>query len=580
MNKEHDPWLRYDIAPRRATFVMGMTGCFVACLGLLTVSASAVSPPSPRTLYVATNGADSASGTSSAPLRTIASAVSRTPAGGVVVVRSGSYHETVTLQGKSHRTIKAAPGATVWLDGSRSVSNWQRSGATWVSGGWTAQFDSSPTLVAGAPDNTRSSWQFVNPAHPMAAHPDQVWIDGAAQRQVGSLAEVRPGAFYVDYPTHRMFLGSSPVGRHVLASDLSKAMSIRDPNTVISGINVRRYAPSVPMVGAVTVERPGVTLKDLQITDNATSGLQVGSGGARLSYLTLARNGMMGLRATRADGMRIDHVTVKNNNLEQFNPAPSAGGAKITRSSNVLVQNSQFNDNFGSGLWFDESVYNFQVLGSRLTDNTVNGLALEISGTAKVANNVISGNLKDGLKINDTDHVDVWNNTLTGNGRTIDIAQDARDYQGAAYRDRSLPLTLRAQWIAMRNNILAQPRSTSDCLLCVEDHSHRFSARQLHIYSNANVYQVPNQAKPRWLIVWSRGPGNPATYNSLVSLRSATAREHRGILLTQQPALNSRQKPTAAVTEQVQGNAYKVPAWVASAAHVRVGTKHFGAWIS
>ena len=121
---------------------------------------------------------------------------------------------------------------------------------------------------------------------------------------------------------------------------------------------------------------------------------------------------MIGLRANRADDMRVTHVRVLDNNRERFNTAPSAGGAKITGSVGVRVRNSVFADNFGTGLWFDASNYQLSVLSSRMRDNSLHGLFLEVSGTGTVANNVISRNRGNGLEINDTDRVQVWNNTF------------------------------------------------------------------------------------------------------------------------------------------------------------------------
>ena len=44
----------------------------------------------------------------------------------------------------------------------------------------------------------------------MAAYPDQVWIDGVAQRQVGSRDAVVAGTFFVDTAAHRLYLGTNP----------------------------------------------------------------------------------------------------------------------------------------------------------------------------------------------------------------------------------------------------------------------------------------------------------------------------------------------------------------------------------
>ncbi len=78
-------------------------------------------------------------------------------------------------------------------------------------------FDHSPTFTSGQSDGT-ASWKFVNPAHPMASHPDQLWVNGAAMKQVGSKAKVRPGTFFYDGTGKNLYVGTNPKGRRVEAS--------------------------------------------------------------------------------------------------------------------------------------------------------------------------------------------------------------------------------------------------------------------------------------------------------------------------------------------------------------------------
>lgn len=567
-----------DLGRRHRRLFGGL--CVAVIAGGLTIP-SQVAPAvaAVSTTYVSPRGDDAAAGTSSAPKQTIGAALRSTPSNGKVVVESGSYHESLALQGHSGRSIVAAPGATVWLDGSRPVTGWAPDGNAYVAEGWNAQFDASPTYTKGAPDGASPSWQFVNPAHPMAAHPDQVWVDGVGQEQVGSRAQVRPGAFYVDYGSHRLYLGSDPAGHDVRASDLAKALTIQDPDTTISGINVRRYADSVPTLGAITVERPGARLSNLRVSHNATVGLGVFSTGAHVDDVWLSSNGMHGFLANRADGLRLNHVKVWGNNTEQFNYAPSAGGAKITRSQDVAVSGGYFDANQGTGLWLDESVYRFSIIGARFADNLRHGMSLEISGTGTVANNLVSGNVGDGMKVNDTDKVQIWNNTLTGNGRSIDIVQDARDQNaGGSYRDSSLPLTLRSERIVVRNNIMAAPRPDTTCLLCVEDYTHRFSAAQMRIWADGNLYQQPAVDRPRWLVVWSRGAGDPAVFTDLETLRRATGAERRGHLLRPTAALSRSYRPYRQVQRLTYHSVYRAPSWLARQVGVRTFAQRLGSW--
>lgn len=534
--------------------------------------------PPQDALHVARTGSDRASGSSRAPLRTIGAAVDRAGDGDTVVVHAGSYHESVEIEGVSGVTLMAAPRARVWLDGSRTVTAWTPTGGVWVSTGWTPEFDASPTYSWGEPDNTSSHWQFVDPAHPMAAHPDQVWIDDARQEQVGSLAAVRPGTFFVDEPADLLYVGSDPTGREVRASALDKALSVRAPSTRVLGIGVRRYANSVPHMGAVTVEAPGARLVDVSVVENATGGLHVMGRRARLVRVRVADNGMMGMTATGADRLRLDRLRATGNNRERFNPSPAAGGAKIGRTSDVVVRDSVFDDNLGTGLWFDESVLGLEVLGGRMRGNAVHGISVELSGEVLVAGNLVADNGGSGLKVNDTSTVSIWNNTFTGNVREVDVVQDDRDLdpQGS-HLDHSLPLTFRNGPVVLRNNVLAQTARGSDCLLCVEDYSGRMSAEDMSVSARGNLYQRPTRDRPRVLVRWSRGE-DAIAFSSFSAFRGATGQEQPGRLVSGRRVLRRDDRVTRAVDRIAQRIARRVPSSLASRVGVARGSRHLGAW--
>ncbi|HSI06782.1 MAG TPA: right-handed parallel beta-helix repeat-containing protein, partial [Myxococcota bacterium] len=95
-----------------------------------TTGATDEDPPSPggtgavaRTLYVAPDGDDGASGAMDAPLASLAAALARVPPAGTVVMRGGVYRPTTAVRlqasgdGDSARlTLMAQPGESVTLD--------------------------------------------------------------------------------------------------------------------------------------------------------------------------------------------------------------------------------------------------------------------------------------------------------------------------------------------------------------------------------------------------------------------------------------------------------------------------------
>jgi parallel beta-helix repeat protein len=413
----------------------------------------------------------------------------------------------------------------------------------------------------------------------MAAHPDQVWINGDRQAQVKSRSEVETGTFYVDYARNRLYIGSDPSGRTVEASSLAKAINIRSANTVIRGIGIRNYAPSVPHMGAVIVDAPNVTLDKVTILRSATTGLHIKDAGATLRDVTSNENGMMGISGTNADKLHLDHITAEGNNVERFNSAPSAGGVKIGRTIGVTVENSVFENNYGNGLWFDESVYDVGVFNSRVADNEGHGISIEISGKADIAGNVIARNGRNGIKINDSDSIRVWNNTLSQNDRSINIVQDDRDlHERGSYRDSTLPLTWQNRDIEVSNNIISS--SSGECLLCVEDYSGRWRAAELNITVLGNVYHRPDSGSPRWVIVWARGSKPPDVFETLTEFWESTGQERQSRLITGEPVLTDKFQPEPVIGHLVGPVARPLPVALAAKCRVPAGTQHLGAWQS
>ncbi|MFC4911004.1 right-handed parallel beta-helix repeat-containing protein [Actinomadura gamaensis] len=532
--------------------------------------AGAGSLPVGRTAYkvprgaviVAPNGSDGASGTSSAPLRTIAAAISRAPDGGTIVLRRGVYHESVTVPDGRRLKIQAHPGEAVWLDGSSRLTGWKPSGSRWEYDGWTYRFDDSPSYTKGESDGDNPAFRFLDPSYPMASHPEQVWVDGVAQQQVASADEVKPGTFFADTDGRRLLLGSDPTRHEVRAATLQEGVTLKGAGSVLRGVGVRRYATSIPQLGTVKVLGPNITVENVTVTDSASTGISVDAPHARLRRVTALRAGMLGLHANYADDLRMENVLARGNNTEHFRAAPVSGGIKITRSRKAAVVGGVVSDNRGKGLWFDETVQDITVTGLRVVRNTDHGLVLELCARAVIADNVVGDNGGDGVKINDTSEVRIWNNVLTRNGRNLHLIQDHRGDDPnapshATGRDpRRAPdpaMTWRIGRIVVADNVIAFGRDGSSCLLCVEDTTHQRAASQLALTVDGNTYYRRDSGDPAVLVVWPVGQGDPKSFKSESEFRNATGQE------------KSR-------------DPLPLPADLASLLGKPAGTRHQGAW--
>ena len=355
-------------------------------------------------------------------MRTVSAAIAKAGSGATIVLRAGTYHESVTIPpAKGGITIQAYPSERVWFDGSTVVSGWTQVGRTWVHSGWTARFDHSTSFTHG--DN---SGGFVNPAYPMAAWPDQVFIDGVGLKQVQSAARVGPGTFFVSYSAQTLTIGTDPTGHEVRASDIKRAFYVAAHGVTLRGFGVRRYATPLPRMGAVLLYGGGDVAQNVVVTDNATQGLSFSGAGNLADHVTAADNGMVGIHADMADSFTIQNSLIAHNNVEHFNSSPSAAGVEVTRSRGVTIRDSVVKDTVGAkGIWLDESVVGFTLAGNTVTGQPVN-VQVELSDTGIIANNTVSGGVQ-GIYLFDTGNVRIYNNDVSDNTvGSIFLSQDAR----------------------------------------------------------------------------------------------------------------------------------------------------------
>jgi parallel beta-helix repeat protein len=531
-------------------------------------------------LIVSVRGDDRAAGTVEAPLRTLTQAIARAQSGATIVLRKGTYHESVVIPDNKRLTIQSWPNEQVWIDGSEMVRDWVQQGSVWVHDGWTAEFDTSPTYTKGAPDSTEPGWSFVNASYPLAAYPDQVWVSGTPQRQVASLGQVGPGTFFHDRGADRLYLGTSPVDEAVFASTLQIGLRVRSAGTVIRGIGIGRFAPSVPDLATVRIEAPNVTFEHVAVTDNSVTGIGIFSSGARLRNVLAARNGMLGITGSMSDDLLLERVVADGNNRERFNHAPIAGGVKIHKSRGVTVRNSRFTNNYASGLWFDQSNYDMKVVNNEVSGNDHHGVFLEISAKGIVANNLITDNEDWGLLVSNTSDVQVWNNTFLNNSDAIWVIQDSRrpdNFPGndpRYYPDPTMTWLIGPALIA--NNVIANSGGYA-AMVNIQDTTGQRSAEQIGVTTNSNVYNSSANQPAKRLVSWARsGTTTSAHYTSLPTFTAATGQEVNGRHLVGALVVDEDGNPTSAMP--AVSLARPIPADIAALVDQPAGTQRLGAW--
>jgi len=520
-------------------------------------------------VVVATTGREGAAGTAQAPLSSVAAAIAKAPQGGTVVLRGGSYNQSVVVPYGKRVTIQSWPGEAVWFDGSVPVTSWSRSGAAWTAP-WTA-FPSSKIL--GVADNPR----FVSSAHPLAGRPDQVFVGGVQQRQVASAAQVTAGTFFPDPGGKRVVLGTDPAGKEVRISNKTQAFWVQGAGSTLQGFGVRRYATLDSDRGTVRLGHDDLTARDLVVEDNAMIGVNLERNEGSLEHLTVRRNGMLGINASTAYDLSLTDSVITDNNAQRFKEAPVSGGVKITRSRGVTVQGNDISRNFSSGLWLDESVYDADVVGNTVAGNEFTGIQYELTSKGVIADNVITGG-KVGVQLINAAGIDVVNNSIGGTSQmAVKILQDERRPATAStgHDPRRPKVDPTVTWltgdITIANNAFG---SGGWFQVYVLDKATRRSADSMGIDITGNAFNQRVTTAQATLVGWGGGDNTTVRRFDSVAALSAAKPAWRNVQTKGVLGLDQM----ASLLSSSTGVAWALPAAVAALVGQPTGTKRIGAF--
>ncbi len=475
-------------------------------------------PVPPGAYFVSPSGSNSGSGRQSSPWRTVAKAVSSAPSGSTIVLRAGTYHESVTWYRKT-LTLQPYPGERAVFDGSVPVTGWVADSSTlWHVDGWKTTFKQG-----GRPDLVYNN--------SLAAYPDMVFRDGIPLRQVGSLSQVVADSFYVDRANERLYVGSSPTGRAMAASTLSRALYLNyAQNSMVRGITFQRYATHPDLVAAVLGTGKGLFFENNIFRHNAAIGLSDMSDDSTITNNTFAYNGQMGLHSHETDNVVIRENWMHHNNTERFKLPGAQGGLKVTAGSNHLWVDNLSEQNYGCGLWLDRRSHDVTIARNVVRDNSFRGIKAEVSARVIIASNLVLRNKTYGILDNESNGVRIWNNTLVLNGRGIQATDSSRRSS-----DTTFPADVKA--MAIRNNIVVDANAVwpkPPALLAIEDFTRTRTGSQMGVTADYNAYYRTGTA-PQTLVMWARS-GGTSLFADLAEFRRRTGQEVHGLGFNRTPA--------------------------------------------
>jgi hypothetical protein len=433
--------------------------------------------------FVAVSGSDSASGSVSAPLASVAAAVAKVGSGqsATVVVRGGTYRQGNLSIGSGRKIrIVAYPGEVPVFTGSRALTSWVTEGSL----AWHAY---TPQPVTDGSGISFSTGQNLT-GDGVGKYPDQAWIGTSQLRQVTSKSAVTTGRFWVDQSNKRIYLAATDAAKgNVEASDRDVFANISGAGSTLEGLRITRYSPSANDYGAIRVNSTahGTTLRHLEITDIAFQAVQYAGNplkGATMTNVTIARSNWMGVASNIVDDLVLRNVKITDlNQFGEFTTSPQSGALKTSRNRRVKVLDSLIANNNSHGLWFDQSNVDVDVANNTITGNAGSSVFFEISDDLLMINNYVrTTGAARALKIAGASGVKLVNNTIVGGADPIGVYVDNRSKPGCADpsqplcansyssdRDTTRPIPATLDWMPridlMLNNIIANPTATGYC---------------------------------------------------------------------------------------------------------------------
>ncbi len=346
-------------------------------------------------------------------------------AGSTVRLPACVYRGTLTV-GKS-MVIEAEPGAEI--RGSDVWSGWSRQGEGWVSSNSVPSFPFS-----AAPFD-----QVV--AEPRAAWPEQVFIDGAPQVQVGSGSGVGAGQFKLDGARH-VVLGSDPSGHRVEVTMRTAWIVVQASDVTIRGdqsrpLKLMHAASNYQHGGLEVYYQDRFTLEYVDAAHAHAANIAIYHGvDHRISHVRTHDAGNAGIDlganfgGAPVPGMIVEDSEIDHNNIEGFNAGWHGGGLKATVRSNAIYRRNNVHHNSGSGLWTDTRCNGVEFADNRIHDNSGPGIFYEVSDGAKIHGNILYNNnahngdnwgWQGSILISTSKNAEVYSNTVAWSGDGISV---------------------------------------------------------------------------------------------------------------------------------------------------------------
>jgi len=390
------------------------------------------------------DAADANAGTVEVPMKTITAAVRRARAGDTVEVHGGTYrNEDISFprSGEPGRpiTLRPARGAVVIVKGSVVVSGWTcREGddPVYTHAGWKHYFGT--WHVDGIEKKKKKDGSAYTLRDARSKARNQLFVDGSYVEEVPRAGDLAPNRFYMDRGAKTVHLwlasGDDPSSHLVEMSNTEGPVctTADQSHIVIHGIHFAHCANRPQCRGMVRVDGGSdCVVSYCRVEHAAGAGFSMRAGTRQLvRHCVFNNNGQLGFNASGTTDSLMECCETSHNNYlagKIYNSGWEAGGNKLCRTRNVVLDRHLAHHNNGSGIWFDIDNQNATITNCVSYENK-HGIHYEISYTALIYNNIcyrnrvldtryINGPTGLGIYISSSAGCRVYNNTCWGNDK-------------------------------------------------------------------------------------------------------------------------------------------------------------------
>ena len=496
-------------------------------------------PAFSQVLFVSPAGSDLAVGGESTPVKTLGRALAMVgTTGAMIIMREGEYPESCTAPWRRGPiVIQAYPGEIVWMTGSQVVTGWIEDSTgpggvqRWRKSNWDTNFDRTPGSSA-----------MIDPAHPEASWPEQVWIDETALQQAATLADCdgdtpdeagAPGKFFYDTALNRMWIDTTPFNKVVKIAVRQVGLSgqidaeLGNPRMDVKGIGFKHYATSHNQFGALRVYGPDTLVEHCHFEGNSRDGIfyQIGDG-IRIHRNTFRNSGCLGIHGFRSNWTDVAYNLIETSNRKLHETGQEAGGGKWVECVAAFLHHNKVENNHGHGLWLDLGCHFSALWRNECIDQSLwSGLMFEMSNQALICGNYLRGN-GYGVLVSEAAGSSTWNNTFVNN------TQHYRVQRGPRPDDIDWdPLNFEQVDYQSRNNVYVQTIDDNNVNMVVWQDSHGGT----HDYTEANwtddynAFYFDNRGSADTAQLTIPGTTTWTSYGTLTNVQTSTTTNDNSI---------------------------------------------------